>query len=165
MKHQLLWLSSFTFQMLSSFLVSPPKPPYSIPSPAYQPTHSSFLALAFPYTFPLEPLQDQASLLPLMTDKAIFCYLCGWSHGSFLVYSLVGDLVPGSSGGTGWFILLLGLQTPSAPWVLSLVPPMRTLCSVQWLAESIHLCICQALVETAISGSCQQALAGIHKSV
>ena len=35
----------------------------------------------------------------------------------------------------------------SAPWVLSLVPPLGTLCLVQWLAESIHLCICQALAE------------------
>jgi hypothetical protein len=42
----------------------------------------------------------------------------------------------------------MGLQTPSAPWVLSLVPPLGTLCLVQWLAESIHLCICQALVES-----------------
>jgi hypothetical protein len=41
----------------------------------------------------------------------------------------------------------MGLQTPSAPWVLSLAPPLGTLCSVQWLAESIHLCIRQALVE------------------
>jgi hypothetical protein len=39
----------------------------------------------------------------------------------------------------------MGLQTPSALWVLSLTPPLVTLCSVQWLAESIHLCICQAL--------------------
>ena len=35
------------------------------------------------------------------------------------------------------------LQTPSAPWVLSLAPPLETLCSGQWLAESIHLCIYQ----------------------
>jgi hypothetical protein len=41
----------------------------------------------------------------------------------------------------------MGLQTPSAPWVLSLAPPLRTLCSVQWLTENIHICICQALVE------------------
>ena len=37
------------------------------------------------------------------------------------------------------------LQTPSAPSVLSLIPPLRTPCSVQWLAVSICLCICQAL--------------------
>jgi hypothetical protein len=40
-----------------------------------------------------------------------------------------------------------GLQTPSAPWVLSLAPSLGTLCSVQWMAVSIHLCICQALAE------------------
>jgi hypothetical protein len=36
---------------------------------------------------------------------------------------------------------------PSAPWVLSLTPPLGTLCSVQWMAVSIHLCICQGLVK------------------
>jgi hypothetical protein len=41
----------------------------------------------------------------------------------------------------------VGLQTPSATWVLSLAPPLGTLCSVQWLAASIHSCICQALPE------------------
>jgi hypothetical protein len=40
----------------------------------------------------------------------------------------------------------MGLQTPSAPWVLSLAPPLRTLCSDQWMAVSIHFCICQTLV-------------------
>jgi hypothetical protein len=39
------------------------------------------------------------------------------------------------------------LQTPSVPWVLSLASPLETLCSVQWMAVSIHFCICQALVE------------------
>jgi hypothetical protein len=39
------------------------------------------------------------------------------------------------------------LQTPLAPLVLSLTPPLGTPCSVQWLALSICLCICEALVE------------------
>jgi hypothetical protein len=39
------------------------------------------------------------------------------------------------------------LQTPSTPWVLSLAPTLGTLCSVQRLAESIQLCICQTVVE------------------
>ena len=39
------------------------------------------------------------------------------------------------------------LQVLSAPWVLSLAPPLGTLCSVQWLAQSMFLCICQALEE------------------
>jgi hypothetical protein len=37
------------------------------------------------------------------------------------------------------------LQSPSAPSVFSLTPPLRTPCSVQWLAMNIHLCICKAL--------------------
>jgi hypothetical protein len=41
----------------------------------------------------------------------------------------------------------MGLRNPSAPWVLSLAPSLGTLCSVQWMAVSIHLCICQALAE------------------
>jgi hypothetical protein len=44
-------------------------------------------------------------------------------------------------------VLSMALQAPSAPSVLSLTPPLGTVCSVQWLAVSIHLCICQALAE------------------
>ena len=59
-------------------------------------------------------------------------------------------LVPGSSGvGVGQLVdivlLPMGLQTPSAPLVLSLAPPLGSLCSVQWLAANISLCICKAL--------------------
>jgi hypothetical protein len=41
----------------------------------------------------------------------------------------------------------MGLQTPSAPWVLSLAPSLGTMCSVQWIAVKNHFCICQALAE------------------
>ena len=41
----------------------------------------------------------------------------------------------------------MGLQNPSAPTVPSPTPSLGSLCSVQWLAESICLCICQALAE------------------
>ena len=37
------------------------------------------------------------------------------------------------------------LQTSSSPWVLYLAPSLGTFCSVQWMAVSIHLCICQVL--------------------
>jgi hypothetical protein len=82
------------------------------------------------------------------------------SRGSLHVYSLVS----GSSGGGYWLVHIvppMGLQTPSAPWVLPLAPPWGTLCSVQWLAESIHLCICQALAET-LRRQLYQALVGKH---
>jgi hypothetical protein len=42
-------------------------------------------------------------------------------------------------------ILPMGFKTSPAPKVLSLTPPLRTLCSVQWMAERHHLYICQAL--------------------
>jgi hypothetical protein len=58
------------------------------------------------------------------------------------VYSLISSLVPGSSGGI-WLVdivvLSMRLQTTPAPSVLSLTPPLGSLCSVQpndWLYES-----------------------------
>jgi hypothetical protein len=45
-------------------------------------------------------------------------------------------------------VLPMGLQTPSAPSVLSLTPPLGALHSFHWLDVSICLCICQALAES-----------------
>jgi hypothetical protein len=42
----------------------------------------------------------------------------------------------------------MGLQNPSAHWVLSVAPSLGTLHYVQWMAVSIHFCICQALAES-----------------
>jgi hypothetical protein len=42
---------------------------------------------------------------------------------------------------------LLPDKAPSAPSVLSLTPPLGSLCSVWWLAVSSHICIGQGLVE------------------
>jgi hypothetical protein len=63
------------------------------------------------------------------------CVLLGWwfRHWELCLVDIV--------------VLPMGLQTPSAPSVLSLTLPLRTLSSVQWLAVSIHLCICQAQAE------------------
>jgi hypothetical protein len=67
------------------------------------------------------------------------CVLFGWwfSPWDLCRYWLVRTVVPP-----------IGLQTPSAPWVLSLALPLGTLCSVQWMTVSIPFCICQALAET-----------------
>ena len=64
------------------------------------------------------------------------CVLFGWCFSPWELwgYWLVHIVVPP-----------VGLQTPLAPWILTLVPLLVTLCSVQWLAESIHLFICQVL--------------------
>jgi hypothetical protein len=39
------------------------------------------------------------------------------------------------------------LQAPLAPWVLSLVPSLGTLCFVQWMPVGILIGICQAMAE------------------
>jgi len=62
------------------------------------------------------------------------CVLFGWLFSPWELW-LVG------------IVVLMGLQTPSAPSILSRTPPMGTLFSIQWLASSIHLCICHALAE------------------
>jgi hypothetical protein len=43
-------------------------------------------------------------------------------------------------------VLLMELQTPSAPSVLLLTPSLWSLCSVQWLTTCIY--ICKALAES-----------------
>jgi hypothetical protein len=97
----------FTFQMFSPFLVSPLEPliPSPLPSASIRvlplpPTHSPLHGPGIPLHWGIEPWP-----LLLMPDNATLCYICGWSHGSLHVYSLVGDLVPGSSGRSGCLIL------------------------------------------------------------
>jgi hypothetical protein len=106
----------FTVQMLSSFPIPPsaletsypiPPPPASMRVYPHLPTHPLLPPCPhIPLHWGIESSQDQGPLLPLMFDKAILCYIYCWSHGSLLVYSLVGGLDPGSSG---WLILLLFL--------------------------------------------------------
>jgi hypothetical protein len=143
-----------------------PPPTQGIPSP-----HSGI-----PLHWDIEPSQDQGPLLPLMTDKAILCYICSWSHGLLQVYSLVGGLVPGSSGrwwwwGSGWLILLFFLWVANSfssfsPFFNSsighpmLSPMVGCDHSPLYLSGSGR-----ASQETAISGSFQQALLGIHNTV
>ena len=128
---------------------SPPKTHYPLPlPPAHRPTHSHFLALAFPPHWGIEPSQDQRPLLSLMTDQANLSYICSWSH-EFLHVTLwlrvqslgaLGILVSSSCSS-------YGAANPLSSLVLFLAPPLGTLCSVQWMAVSIHFCIFQALGE------------------
>ena len=105
-----LFLNLFTFQVLSPYSVSPLlETPYPIPPPPasmrvffHPSTHSHLSTLDSPT---LGESKDRGPLLPLMPAKAILCYTCSRSH----VYSLVGGLVPGSSGRSGWLILLFFL--------------------------------------------------------
>jgi hypothetical protein len=81
------------------FYESVPTPTHLLPPPR----------LRIPLQWVIKPSQDQGPLLPLMSNKANLCYICNWSHGSLHVYTLVGGLVPGSSGGSGWLTLLFFL--------------------------------------------------------
>ena len=128
------------------------KPPYPTPPPCLL-THSLLLPYpGIPLHWGIEPSQNQGTVLSLMSYKAILCYICGWSHGSLNVYSLVGGLTPGDLG-----VLVSSYccspdgaaeGVSSAPcFYFSLAPPLATLCSVQWMAVSIDLCNCQALAE------------------
>jgi hypothetical protein len=63
-------------------------------------THSYLPALAFPYN-------GASHTLPMMSNKAILCHICGRSHGSLHVYSLVGGPVPETSRESGQLTVLL----------------------------------------------------------
>jgi len=58
-------------------------------------------------------------------------------------------------------VVLMGLQMPSAPSILSLTPPRWTPFSVQWFAASICLCIYHALAEP-LRRQLYQAPVSIH---
>jgi hypothetical protein len=110
----------------------------------------------------------------LMLDNAILCNKCGWGHVSLYVYYWVGGLVSGSWelwGGGFWLVDIVFLsfflffpvvlQASSAHSVLSLTLPLGTpLISSMYLSGSSR-----ASQETALSGSCQQALLEITNNV
>ena len=107
----------FTFQMLSPFQVSPPQTPIpsSVPTHCFYEGAPSLILLLLSHSssilllWGIKSPQDQGPLLSLMFDKAILCSICSWIHRFFHVYSLVGGLVPGSSGVSCWLILLIFL--------------------------------------------------------
>jgi hypothetical protein len=93
----------------------PSKNPLShTPSPC-RPTHPLRLpGLGIPLHWGIKPSQDQGPLLPLLSNKAILCYICSWSHEFLHLYSLVGGLVLGSSESTGCFILFFSYRAASS---------------------------------------------------
>ena len=107
-----VWVSFFILCMLSClhfkyfFLLGTPYPSH-IPLPLWgcYVIHPSTPGI--PLLQGNEHPQAQGPLLPLMSNKAIFCHICTQSHGSLHVYSLVGGPVPGSSWESGQLTLLL----------------------------------------------------------
>jgi hypothetical protein len=146
----------------SWFPLQNPLIPFPLPLITNPPTPVSCSSI--PLHWGIEPSQDQGPLLSLIFHKAILCYISVWSLGSLHVYSLVGGLVPGSSG-----ISPMGLQTPFS----SLGPFSRSFIGDPVLSSMdgcepplLYLSgTGKAFQETAISGSHQQAIVGIHNSV
>jgi hypothetical protein len=128
-------------------------------SPSSSPPPASMRVLPHPFPPPHPGIPDvgSSSLHRTMGLSSHWCptrlssatYMAGAMGPSMCtphVYSLVGGLVPGSSGEV-WLVdivvLPMGLQTPSAPSLLLLTPPLGSPFSVRWLAASIHFCIAQ----------------------
>jgi hypothetical protein len=112
------------------------------PTPAFLTWYSSTLGhqtLSGPRTSPPSYAQQGHPLPDMRVDSWVpSCVLFGWWPSSWELRGvwLIDTVAPP-----------MGLQTPSAPSVLSLTPLLGTLCSVQWLAISTYLCICQVLTE------------------
>jgi hypothetical protein len=165
------------------FLVSPPEHTYTfLPLPASR--------LVFPHTpthpllppcpcillcWGVDPSQDQRTLLPLMSNKAILCYICDWSYGSLHVHSLVGGLTtwgPGVRGLGNDIVLPMGCKLDRKNNIIT----QSFLQLLHWDPGAHGMTGCKhsplylsgssrASQETAISGSCQQAFLGIYNSV
>jgi hypothetical protein len=143
------------FIYISNVILFPDTPPpealYTIPplplllwgsSPTYPPTPASLpwhslghRAFTGPRASPPIDAQQGRPLLHMWLEPWV---LFGWwfSPWELWGYWLVHIAVPP-----------MGLQTPSAPSVLSLTSLLATLRSVQWLAASICFCICLAWAE------------------
>jgi hypothetical protein len=93
----------------------PIQKPLSHSSSPCSPTHPLLLPCpGIPLHWGIRPSQDQRPLLPLMSNKAILCYIWRWSHGFLHVYYLFHGLVPGSSGGLFCSYSFSFYRTPSA---------------------------------------------------
>ena len=120
--------SSFTFQLPSLFLDFSLKIPYTLPISLLlnAPTPSSCPGI--PLYWGIESLQNEGPLLPLIAEQVIFCCICS-QRNELWGYCLIHIVPP------------IGLQTPLAPWVLSLSPSLGTLICIQQMTVSIHFYI------------------------
>jgi hypothetical protein len=164
--------SLFTVQILIPSPSFPSENPLSHPTSPCSPTHPLSLPCpAIPLHWGIEPSQDQGPLLPLMSNKPNLCYIGSWSHGSLHVYFwlvvyslgalgvLVGSYCCPSYGAANPFSSFGSFSSSSigdpvlSPMIGCKHPPL-------YLSGTGR-----ASQERAISGSCQQALVGIHNSV
>jgi hypothetical protein len=162
--------------MLSPFPVSPPQIPIPSPLPLllwrFFPNHPLLPQCpSIPLYWVIEPPQDQGAPLPLMSDKAVLCYIYIWSHGFppptpcmffgcwFSVWELWGI----------WLVDTYRVAIPSSSFIsfpnyftgVLMLSPMNG-------CEHPHLYLSvsgRASQRTAILGSCRQALHGISRVI
>jgi hypothetical protein len=71
----------FTFQILSPFPVSHLETPYPIPPTPASPSNPLLLPHpGIPLHWVTGYSQGHGPLLPLISNKAILCYICSWMH-------------------------------------------------------------------------------------
>jgi hypothetical protein len=144
--------------MLSSFLVSPPKPPILSPSPCSA-THPLLLPCTGPYTGASSPLRT----------KGLSSHWCP-TRPSSATY-LAGPM--GLSMCTLWFVHIVVSPNEASssfcsfsPFSNSCIGDLVLSPMVDWEHPPLYLSgTGRVSQETAISGSCQQALVGIHNRV
>jgi hypothetical protein len=93
------------------------------------------------------------------------------------VYSLVGGLVPGSSGASGWLILLVGSYFCSSYGIANPFSSFRPFSNSSIAVPALCPMVCcehpplylsgcsRISQETAVTGSCQQTLLGTCSSI
>lgn len=97
-------ISNFPFPVSPLQIPHPPASMRVISLPNPLPPHCPDI----PLHWGIELSQDLGLLL-LLLDNGILCCVCGWSYGYLHVYTLVGNLIPVSSWGSGWLIFLFFL--------------------------------------------------------
>ena len=114
--------------------------------------------------FLVSPLQSPHPIPPYPPSMRVLPHPLPPNHSSIPLHW---GIKPSQDQGP--LLSLMPDKAPSVPAVLSLTLPLGSLCSVQWLAASIYICIGQDLAEPLrrqlLSGSCEQALLGISNSV
>jgi hypothetical protein len=119
----------------------------------YPPNYSHLPALSCPTLGHLSSLHRTKDFSHwCMTRPSSATYAAGAICTPWLMAYFLGAL----RGLVGWYCCSpVGLQSSSTPLILSLTPLMGTSHSVQWLAASIHLCICKVLAGPLRRQSCQ----------